>query len=1155
MLKTLAFLMVLSFAFPQALLRAQPDSVRAVARELLEARRNAGSDEEFSEWVRIQRNRVNHRVIRTMVLDAYDSADEHSAGTARLAADALGVDSTRAYVMKVIGTLYSDKGKYDSASFVYKQALELYRKMNNFLGLGWTWVGLGMIADNNYDIKEAEDSYTKALDCFKLCDTAIGLGGIVYQALGDIAYRTGRTKYAEEMYIHALLLKKMSGSISGQGTALQSLAEVYKFLGRMSEAEIALLSAWYLYKEAEDLDGQGNVLNGLGCLALVQCRDSIAKCYLQDAVMYHAMSGTIDNIGQDYLDLGRVAVKAGDLSDAGYDFDKSLSYFEKTRNPLGLGTAHMFSGELASKLGKSAEASWHYLIALPMLEKSGSISNQGLLLNRLGELASNQGKIAEAEIYFRKALQCFERAQNILETANAYENLGTLALKTNRMTEARCNLQKALPLYEKVGDPIGLGNVYNNLGHLSINSGNMLEAKEWFHRGLTLFQGANDPLGCGNVYRILAAINWEEGRTIEAETLYRDAARSFEKANVVESLGQIYYLLGTLAFFEKRNDSAMYYLDKSMPLLEQSGNPETMAFLCSRMADLAKEQGKDEEAIEYCRRAVFLIETLISGNSSSEQKMGLVEKTVNIFEKYTQILSGAGSVSESFHAAEQTKARGFLDRLAERGFDSEDSKSIYSRNLVSELASRRAWLEYRLGTIKQLQATDSLQQELQTIVFRLDSLLYEIRSRNPRYASVSYPQPIAAMEFQKTTLRQGEVLIEFLVSDTMTLAFVLHPESLKSVAIPISRDVLTGTVHAFRGENTASSAQDIASSEPSKLYKMVVEPIEKELRAGDKLIIVPDGVLALLPFEGLSIGTDSATGKQRYLIEKYQISYSQSATVLAELRKEKPMDKENSLLAFGDPVYDFESYERKQPERGDPLNPCIRGENEQKDEADTIPADIAADELTAKAIQDSLATLAERRDFERSGGTLCRLPFSGEEVSTIAGLFPRQDVRLHLRADATEDRVKESGLEKYKYVLFSCHGLSGKSFNGLALSQNIPGAKENGYLLWQEAMNCSFDADMIVLSACETGTGKLQPGEGIMGLTRAMLYAGSRSVVASLWSVNDPATKELMVGFFTKLVKEGKDKATALREAKLDMMRGGKYAHPYYWAPFVMYGE
>jgi CHAT domain-containing protein len=249
---------------------------------------------------------------------------------------------------------------------------------------------------------------------------------------------------------------------------------------------------------------------------------------------------------------------------------------------------------------------------------------------------------------------------------------------------------------------------------------------------------------------------------------------------------------------------------------------------------------------------------------------------------------------------------------------------------------------------------------------------------------------------------------------------------------------------------------------------------------------------------------------------------------LAILRKHyQRKGKAKRFIGFGDPVYDYENFKKGPPEKGSPES--------------GIGYEI-------KEIQ--------RGKYDREGGLLDRLQGSGQEVEAIAGLFKKQNQKcvVHLREKATEENAKLLDMKEYDYIHFSCHGILGDGFQSLVLSQ-IPKAKEDGYLTINEIMNCDYHAKLVVLSACQTGSGKVERGEGVIGLTRAVMYAGTPAVVASLWNVQDIATKELMVKFYTNMLEKGMKKEEALRQAKLEMIKGGKYSSPYYWSAFVMYGE
>jgi CHAT domain-containing protein len=288
--------------------------------------------------------------------------------------------------------------------------------------------------------------------------------------------------------------------------------------------------------------------------------------------------------------------------------------------------------------------------------------------------------------------------------------------------------------------------------------------------------------------------------------------------------------------------------------------------------------------------------------------------------------------------------------------------------------------------------------------------------------------------------------------------------------------------------------------------------------------------LTKIPFEALVSGRDKKTGKPVFLIEKNMNKYIQSASVLAFLRSgEKNEIINDNLVAFGDPVYDYANFKMDKSEMGS----WVRSSKE----------------------------IDEVKDFYRSryiqaGGTFKRLIGSSEEVKTIAGLFEKkgQKTVLYLREKASEKNAKSSRMNRFGYIHFACHGKAGDDFQSLVLSL-IPSKDEDGFFSFDEIMNCDYNAQLVVLSGCETNLGKIARGEGVIGLTRAVMYAGTPAVVASLWKVKDTATKDLMVRFYKNLLEKGMEKSQALRQAKLELLKNTKYSSPIFWSAFVMYGE
>jgi CHAT domain-containing protein len=268
-----------------------------------------------------------------------------------------------------------------------------------------------------------------------------------------------------------------------------------------------------------------------------------------------------------------------------------------------------------------------------------------------------------------------------------------------------------------------------------------------------------------------------------------------------------------------------------------------------------------------------------------------------------------------------------------------------------------------------------------------------------------------------------------------------------------------------------------------------------------------------LPFPALR------RNEKQYLVEWKPVHTVVSATVYAELKKMRRQRNTApvELVAFGDPLY---------PQTG----------NE-----------------SAHRIQNT-----ELRSAIGLGFNLARLPFSREEVDSIAALFPGRSQK-YLGAQATEERAKSLG-KNVRYIHFATHGFLDERFplnSALALTipEKVAEGKDNGLLqAWEIFEQVRLDADLVTLSACNTGLGQELGGEGLIGLTRAFQYAGARSILASLWSVDDWRTAHLMKSFYTHL-RSGESKDEALRAAQLELLHSRPSSHPFYWAAFSLIGD
>jgi CHAT domain-containing protein len=321
---------------------------------------------------------------------------------------------------------------------------------------------------------------------------------------------------------------------------------------------------------------------------------------------------------------------------------------------------------------------------------------------------------------------------------------------------------------------------------------------------------------------------------------------------------------------------------------------------------------------------------------------------------------------------------------------------------------------------------------------------------------------------------------------------------------------------------------------------MLLEPVAQQL-GNKRLLIVSDGALQYIPFSALPVPGAKETEVVPLLV-KHEIVNLPSASTLAVLRNEingrKPAPKTVAVLA--DPIFSSNDERVKKPAAGQSL-------------ASPQPTN------GRSATLNDLDTLALTRTARESGVTFKRLPFTRTEGDRILSLVPTAQKMQAFDFAASRTTATNPQLSQYQIVHFATHGIlnsKNPELSGVVLSLvDEKGTPENGFLRLQDIFNLNLPAELIVLSACETGLGQDVKGEGLVGLTRGFMYAGSPRVMVSLWSVDDEGTSELMSRFYKKMLQVGQKPSAALRAAQLEMWQEKKWQAPYYWAAFTLQGE
>jgi CHAT domain-containing protein len=405
-------------------------------------------------------------------------------------------------------------------------------------------------------------------------------------------------------------------------------------------------------------------------------------------------------------------------------------------------------------------------------------------------------------------------------------------------------------------------------------------------------------------------------------------------------------------------------------------------------------------------------------------------------------------------------------------------------------------------------------------------------------------------QIQKEVLDDDTILLEYSLGKETSYLWAVTNKSINSYKLPgkeeletLSNQVLSYYRTFFHPENESEldKKRNIAKEElfvkgASNFSQMILGPVANQL-GKKRLLVVADGILQYIPFAGLPDPNATVTANKglRPLVVDHEVITIPSASTMALLRGQFVGRKSapKPIAVFADPIFNATD-ERL----------AINASKKQQNLTTTV---------SNKTEQTSEISLA-RKAFDRAD--LTRLFFSGEEAKNIGQIY--NDAIVEIGLNASLSKVTSSELSVYRILHFATHGFFNSlqpELSGLVLSLfDYKGQEQSGYLTTNHIYNLRLNADLVVLSACQTGLGKEIRGEGILGLTRGFMYAGAERVMFSLWNVNDKSTSILMTKFYTSM-KEGLTPAAALRQAQIAMWKDKQWSTPYYWAAFQIQGE
>lgn len=904
----------------------------------------------------------------------------------------------------------------------------------------------------------------------------------------------------------------------------------------------------------------------------------------------------LDDVGvaTSLLDMGKAHYFLLNMEEAVSKYAEALKLFESYNLMLDEGVALLYIGMAKLALGENAEAVTFYERSLKLFTAEDDERYVSFALNELGRAYYLRGDANRALEYYGRALPIRHALNDrkgesftLVSMGRAYSNgFGNDA-------QALGLYQQALKIQKEINNRRLIAQTLGDIGKLHYKTGDYPAALGYYDEALRSAEDGDQSVKA-EILMYIGLVYSAWGRHREAvEQYFNEALRLQEGRDIVgwartlQHMGRAHAALGDEA-------KALEHLNGALEVWRKVRHRMAEADTRYQIALVKSERGRYAEACEQIRAALPTVEALRTGIVNHALRTSFFASVQSYYELYVDSLMRAYKQTGdkrlealALGVSESKRARALLDVLIESEAD--------MRQTVAdpELLNREAAIQQELSaqSLRQLTGehlTAEQVRRIESLIAEFYEVDAEIRRKNPRYAALTRPS-ILSLEQIQSLLARDQTLLEYSLGDERSYLWMITADSVRSLPL-VGRAQIEAAAVKFMKLLTARNTWVKGESEAARNLR--IERADAEYRTAGaalgkmlgldrlapepgvgRLLIVSDGELQYLPFSAVLVpasreqGRGASQAKQPFdygdgfapLLAHYEIESPPSISVMAELRRERAgmgkLPPNKTIAVIADPVFSVND------ERC--CKPLPEGTKKGK---------AAARHSTFKSPGPALdlgrgdKTMAQEAGIIDGRGRIMRLGFTRLEAEEILALVPPSERLKAVGFEANIALLTDGPkLAPYRILHFATHGLLNSEhpeLSGILLSLvDEQGRRQNGFLQMHQIFNLRLPAEMVVLSACETGVSKKIRGEGLNGISRGFMYAGARRVVASLWKVNDASTSQLMKYFYQGLrLGENSDfgdarPATALRSAQLRMMKQGIWRQPYYWAAFVVQGE
>jgi len=866
---------------------------------------------------------------------------------------------------------------------------------------------------------------------------------------------------------------------------------------------------------------------------------------------------------------GEIEYARGNLKSSLDFFARARALWEAIGDRQGLALAHLNAGHSELDSGNVNEAAAELEQALQLWREINDRRGEALTLTAQGNISALLGDQYAALASHRTARDIFRQIGDRQGEAITSNGLGDVYEDLNRKQEAIDNYSRALRLNRAIGNrdfeavsSYYLGRVYRAMGDLT-------RALGYYEASLALSRQSGKERMATHSLMDIAAIYVGQQKYSAALRLYQQGLAFYRQIGDLRRQALTRHGLGELYRARGERESAFGEYRQGLELFQAIKDPQGEAESRFWMAKLLQEQARLPAALAESEKSINLIETQRGRVLGQNWRSAYFASVHRHFELYVDLLMqlhwqqpDRDYAALALQASERARARALMELLAEtqsgiRG-TTDPALVTKERQLRQQLIGKATYLTQMLNASRPEAEISEIEFEIRELSNEYDFVQAQVKAQSPAYAHLIQPRILNLAEIQATLkIDEGTVLLEYLLGDERSYVWLVTADTLVAQELPARRSLENLAQEVYQSlsarqfrprEGMSSYHRRVALAEEqfcpraTQLSRHLLGPL-KTAPGARRLLVVADGGLLYIPFDalpspfaasaaqGCRLGAEPPTYAP--LLTDFEVIHLPSVSSLALLRQlegSAPRQTQD-IVIWADPVFEYDD-PRLAPGASAPLDADAGGPESRRME-EPIPYG--------------------------NGLPFSRLLGTQEEADRIKQSAPAGHVVLLTGFAANRESVLERDLQDYRILHFATHAQVSDlhpALSGLLLSTvNEQGEYQNGLLQMADIYGLRLNADLVVLSACQTGLGEELPGEGVVGLSQGFLYAGSRSVIVSLWRVEDKATAALMTQFYQAMLNEGATPAEALRRAKLTMYRQSSRQSPYYWSAFVIQGE